>query len=56
MSLLEQMIQQAINTVVNEFMRIWWVQQEELAFMVANYNSKLQKQDGVAELKQTSDY
>lgn len=55
-SLLEQMIQQTINTLVDDFANTWWVQNDELAFMVANYKSNLQKQNGEAELKRTSDY
>lgn len=55
-SLLEQMIQQTINTLVDGFVSTWWVQKPELAFMVANYNPNLQKQNGEAELKRTSDY
>jgi len=55
-SLLEQMIQQTINTLVDNFSKTWWVQREKLAFMVANYRPSLQKQNGEAELKQTSDY
>ena len=55
-SLLEKMIQQTINTLVDEFVRTWRVQKSELAFMVANYNEKLEKQNGEAELKRTSDY
>ncbi|MDW8516497.1 type I restriction endonuclease subunit R [Priestia flexa] len=55
-SLLEQMIQQTINTLVDEFVRTWRVQKPALAFMVANYNEKLEKQNGEAELKRTSDY
>lgn len=55
-SLLEKMIQQAINTLMDEFVSTWWVQKPELAFMVANYNPNLQRQKGEAELKRTSDY
>nr|WP_232284459.1 hypothetical protein [Bacillus timonensis] len=55
-SLLEQMIQQTINTLVDDFAKTWWVQNDELAFMVANYNPARKKQNGEAELKETSDY
>lgn len=55
-SLLEQMIQQTIHTLVEDFAKTWWVQNAELAFMVANYNPNLPKQNGEAELKRTSDY
>lgn len=37
-SLLELMIQQAINTLVDGFVSTWWMKSGELAFMVANYN------------------
>ncbi|MGH0435944.1 type I restriction endonuclease subunit R [Bacillus basilensis] len=55
-SLLDQMIQQTINTLVDGFVSTWGVQKSELAFMVANYNQNLEKQNGEAELKRTSDY
>lgn len=55
-SLLEQMIQQAIQTLVDDFAEKWWVQREELAFIVANYNPNREKQNGEAELRATSDY
>lgn len=55
-SLLEQMIQQTIKTLVDDFSKTWWVPDEELAFMVANYNPNREKQNGEAELKRTSDY
>ncbi|PAL05256.1 type I restriction endonuclease subunit R [Peribacillus simplex] len=55
-SLLEQMIQQTINALVDDFAKTWWVQNDELAFMVANYNPNFQKQNGEAELKRTSNY
>lgn len=55
-SLLEQMIQQTIKTLVDDFAKTWWVQNDELAFMVANYNPALTKQNGEAELKETSDF
>ncbi|WP_074593202.1 type I restriction endonuclease subunit R [Bacillus cereus] len=56
LSLLEQRIQQTINTLVDAFVNTWWVQKAELVFMVANYDPNLQKQNGEAELKLTSDY
>lgn len=55
-SLLEQMIQQAINTLVDDFVSTWWMQKAELAFIVADYNPDLQKQNGEAELKRTRGY
>lgn len=50
------MIQRTINTHVDDFARTWWVPQEELSFMVANYNPNREKQNSEAELKKTSDY
>lgn len=55
-SLLEQMIQETINTLVEDFAKTWWVPEEELSFMAANYNPNRDKQNGEAELKRTSDY
>ncbi|MRB36046.1 type I restriction endonuclease subunit R [Bacillus thuringiensis] len=55
-SLLEEMIQQTINALLDTFVQTWWVQKEELEFMVANYNPNYEKQNGEAELKRTSDY
>lgn len=45
-----------INTLVDDFAKTWWVPEEELSFMVANYNPNRDKQNGEAELKRTSDY
>ena len=42
--------------VLDDFANTWWVQEDELAFMVANYNPARKKQNGEAELKETSDY
>ncbi|MBZ6485087.1 type I restriction endonuclease subunit R [Priestia aryabhattai] len=55
-SLLESMIQQSITSLIKDFSAKWWVQEAELAFMVANYNPDRKKQNGEAELKRTSDY
>lgn len=55
-SILEEMIQRTINALLDTFVQKWWVQKEELAFMVANYNPNLEKQNGEAELKRTSNY
>ncbi|AOY18376.1 DEAD/DEAH box helicase [Bacillus sp. ABP14] len=55
-SLLEEMIQQTINALLDTFVQTWWVQKEELEFMVANYNPNHERQNGEAELKRTSDY
>lgn len=55
-SILEQMIQNTIDTLVDEFAQTWWVQRDQLAFMVGNYQPSRPKQNGENELKQTSDY
>ncbi|QWG37430.1 type I restriction endonuclease subunit R [Bacillus mycoides] len=55
-SLLEEMIQQTIDALLDTFVQTWWVQKEELEFMVANYNPNHERQNGEAELKRTSDY
>lgn len=55
-SLLEEMIQQTINAFLDTFVQTWWVQKEELEFMVANYNPNHERQNGEAELKRTSNY
>lgn len=55
-SLLEQMIAQAINTLLDEFVGTWYVKKPELSFVVNNYMPNLEKQNGEAELKRTSDY
>lgn len=54
--LLEDMIQKAIEKLIEDFSSKWCVQEEELAFMVANYNPSKDKQNGEAELKRTSNY
>ncbi|HDR8407623.1 TPA: hypothetical protein QC295_000798, partial [Bacillus cereus] len=55
-SILEDMIQRTIDALLDTFVQKWWVQKEELAFMVANYDPNLEKQNGEAELKRTSNY
>ncbi|PGE91772.1 type I restriction endonuclease subunit R [Bacillus toyonensis] len=55
-SILEEMIHRTIDALLDTFVQKWWVQKEELAFMVANYNPNLEKQNGEAELKRTSNY
>lgn len=54
--LLEEMIQTAVNRMIEEFVKKWHVQEPELAFMISNYNPSKEKQIGEAELKRTSDY
>lgn len=55
-SILEEMIHRTIDALLDTFVQKWWVQKDELAFMVANYNPNLEKQNGEAELKRTSNY
>lgn len=55
-SLLEEMIQQTIDALLDRFVQTWYVQKDELSFMVANYNPNHEKQNGEAELKRTSNY
>lgn len=50
------MIQETIQTLIDEFSKKWAVQPGELAFLVANYNPTKERQNGEAELKRTSDY
>ena len=54
--LLEEMIQETIQTLIDEFSKKWAVQPGELAFVIANYNPTKERQNGEAELKRTSDY
>lgn len=54
--ILEDMIQTAISKLIEHFAKKWYVNEEELAFMIENYNPSKEKQNGEAELKRTSDY
>lgn len=54
--LLEDMIQTAVEKLIRHFSKKWHVNDEELSFMVANYNPSKDKQNGEAELKRTSNY
>lgn len=54
--LLEEMIQKTTYKLIEEFSNKWYVKEEELSFMVANYNPSKERQNGEAELKRTSDY
>lgn len=54
--LLEEMIQKTNDKLIEDFSNKWYVQEEKLAYLVANYNPSKDKQNGEAELKRTSDY
>ncbi|WP_062350000.1 type I restriction endonuclease subunit R [Bacillus kwashiorkori] len=54
--LLEEMIQKTTYKLIDDFSKKWYVKEEELSFMVANYNPSLDKQNGESELKRTSNY
>lgn len=54
--LLEEMIQRTQYSLVENFSDKWAVNEEEVAFMVENYNPNREKQNGESELKRTSDY
>lgn len=54
--LLEEMIGKTTYKLIEDFSHKWYVKEEELSFMVANYNPSKDKQNGEAELKRTSDY
>ncbi|GCF94254.1 hypothetical protein NRIC_21450 [Enterococcus florum] len=54
--LLENSIQNTTYELVEEFSDKWQINEDELEFMVSNYNPRRSKQDGKAELKRTSNY
>lgn len=54
--LLEEMIQAKQYAAIKDFSDKWHVEEEELAYVVANYNVKKEKQSGESELKQSADY
>lgn len=54
--LLEKLIHDTTYELVEEFSDKWQVNEDELEFMVSNYNPKKDRQNGEAELKRTSNY
>lgn len=54
--LLENLIHDTTYGLVEEFSDKWQVNEDELEFMVSNYNPKRSRQNGEAELKRTSNY
>ncbi len=54
--LLENMKQSTSYELIEDFAQKWHVDEENLEFVVFNYNENREKQNGEAELKATSDY
>ncbi|MFC0276852.1 HsdR family type I site-specific deoxyribonuclease [Enterococcus devriesei] len=54
--LLENLIHDTTYELVEKFSDKWQVNEDELEFMVSNYNPKRSRQNGEAELKRTSNY
>ena len=50
------MKQSTTNKVIQTFSQEWCVNEDDLGYVVSNYNPDLLRQDGEAELKSTSDY
>ena len=42
--------------LIGKFSSKWHVDEEQLSFVVENYNPRLEKQNGISELKETSNY
>ena len=55
-TVLEDMKQTVKNEKVANVSEKWALEEEQLAFVVDNYNPKKEKQNGEAELKHTSNY
>ncbi|MDU6523543.1 MAG: hypothetical protein E6540_06205, partial [Enterococcus sp.] len=53
---LENLIHDTTYELVEKFSDKWPVNEDELEFMVSNYNPKRSRQNGEAELKRTSNY
>lgn len=53
---LELMLIDAQEDVIHDFSRKWHVDEDELAYVVNNYNPKKEKQSGENELKKSADY
>ena len=54
--MLEEMIQETKSSKINDLASKWHVNEEELSYVVNNYNPRKEKQSGESELKATSDY
>lgn len=55
-NVLEEMIEESKQQFIHEFSKKWFVQEDELAYVVENYNPRHEKQNGENELKTTADY
>lgn len=55
-NLLEDMAQETKYEVVQDFSEKWQVDEEELEYVVANYSSKKERQNGEKELRDSADY
>ncbi|MDN6729898.1 MAG: type I restriction endonuclease subunit R [Alkalibacterium sp.] len=55
-NILEDMVQSEEQAIIQDFSDRWELEEEELTYVVANYNPKRNKQNGENELKQTADY
>ncbi|AYW44754.1 type I restriction endonuclease subunit R [Tetragenococcus koreensis] len=55
-NLLEDMVQGTSYEVQQEFSNKWQVDEEELAYVMENYNPKKEHQNGENELQRTADY
>lgn len=54
--LLESMIQETEYTIVEDFSKKWFVDEESARFVAEHYNPNVNKQQGEQELKDMSDY
>ncbi|MCC5895576.1 MAG: type I restriction endonuclease subunit R [Alkalibacterium sp.] len=55
-NVLEDMIQNEQYEFIQDFSEKWKVEEDELKYVIANYNPKRDKQNGENELKQTASY
>lgn len=55
-NVLEDVIQKQETTVIKGFADFWHVDEEEVAYVVSNFNEKNEKQPGENELKKTGNY
>lgn len=55
-NVLEDMIQSEEQEFIQDFSEKWHVDEDELTYVVANYNPKRNKQNGENELKKSADY
>lgn len=53
---LENMIEETQYDVVQDFSQKWHVNEDEVAYVMANYNPKRERQSGENELKRSADY